>query len=156
MTPLEWTVGQVSERTGLPVSTLHFYERQGLVKAARTRGNQRRYSRAAVRRLSIIRFAQELGIPLKEIAEALSALPDDRIATREDWEAISAQWSKLLDERLARLQRLRDNLGTCIGCGCLSLDRCVIYNRNDMRAAEGPGPRTLVAGPIEVNEMPED
>jgi MerR family redox-sensitive transcriptional activator SoxR len=156
MSPLEWTVGQVSERTGLPVSTLHFYERQGLVKASRTRGNQRRYSRAAVRRLSIIRFAQELGIPLKEIAEALSALPDDRIATREDWEEISAQWSKLLDERLARLQRLRDNLGTCIGCGCLSLDRCVIYNRNDMRAAEGPGPRTLVAGPIDMNAAPED
>ncbi|MFZ2100843.1 MAG: redox-sensitive transcriptional activator SoxR [Oricola sp.] len=147
MAMLEWTIGQVSERTGLPVSTLHFYERKGLVRSTRTRGNQRRYSRAAVRRLSIIRFAQELGIPLKEIAEALSTLPDDRVATREDWEHISAKWSKALDERLLKLQRLRDNLGACIGCGCLSLDKCILYNRDDVRAAEGPGARTLVSGP---------
>lgn len=143
----EWTVGEVAARTGLPVSTLHFYERQGLVAANRTAGNQRRYDRAALRKLSIIRFAQELGIPLKEVAEALGALPEGKLATGKDWEAMAGAWAQKLEARIARLERLRDNLAGCIGCGCLSLERCAIYNKDDCRAAEGPGARTLVAGP---------
>ena len=140
----EWTVGQVAARTGLPVSTLHFYERQGLVTAHRTAGNQRRYDRAALRRLSIVRFAHELGIPLKEIGRALNALPEGTVATRADWETMAAGWADRLDDRIARLERLRGNLAGCIGCGCLSLDRCAIFNKDDRRAAEGSGPRTLI------------
>lgn len=141
----DFSVGEVARRCGVAVSTLHFYEAKGLIGSARSRGNQRQYSKDAIRRVSIIKFAQELGIPLAEIHEVLSSLPNRRTPNRSDWKAIAAKWSRDLDERILRLQRLRRNLDGCIGCGCLSLRRCRIRNRDDVLAAEGPGPRHLLA-----------
>jgi MerR family redox-sensitive transcriptional activator SoxR len=142
----ELGVGQVSARTGVPVSTLHYYESFGLISSNRTAGNQRRYERHVIRRLSLISFAQELGVPLKEIRQALSVLPMTKAPTMAQWEKMAKTWEIKLDRRIARMQRLKDNLSGCIGCGCLSLRRCVIYNRNDIRGDEGPGPRTLISG----------
>lgn len=139
----DFSVGEVAARCGVAVSALHFYEAKGLISSARTRGNQRRYAKDVIRRVSVIKFAQELGIPLAEIGAALSSLPDARTPNRGDWKAISAKWRKDLDARIRRLQSLRANLDECIGCGCLSLQRCRIRNRDDKLAAEGPGPRLL-------------
>lgn len=138
----ELTIGDVARRSGLAVSALHFYERQGLIRAARTAGNQRRYGRDVLRRLAVIRVAQRAGVPLREIADALQALPDARTPTRRDWARLSAQWRASLDERITALTRLRDELDGCIGCGCLSLRRCGLYNAGDARGQAGPGPRT--------------
>lgn len=146
----DFSVGEVAERCGVAVSTLHFYETKGLIVSARSRGNQRQYAKDAIRRVSVIKFAQELGIPLAEISQVLAALPGSRTPNRSDWKAIGAKWSKNLDSRIQRLQALRANLDECIGCGCLSLRRCRIRNRDDTLAAEGPGPRHLLAG------LPED
>lgn len=140
----EFSVGRVAQRSGVSVSALHFYESKGLITSNRTAGNQRRYAPAVLRRLGVIKFAQELGIPLAEIKQALAGLPTERAPNREDWESLSSQWAGQLDARIADLTRLRDKLGGCIGCGCLSLDRCAIYNKEDERAAEGAGPRTLI------------
>ena len=137
------SVGEVARRTGVSVSTLHFYERQGLIASARTAGNQRRYPRDVLRRVSFVRMAQRVGVPLASVAAALATLPDGRTPTREDWARLSAGWRAELDERIAALTRLRDGLDDCIGCGCLSLDRCGLANPDDALAEQGPGPRRL-------------
>jgi len=135
----ELTVGDVAARSGLAVSALHFYERQGLIRSHRSAGNQRRYDRDVLRRLAVIKLAQELGISLKEIGAALAALPDRRTPTREDWQLLSERWRDDLDRRIALLQRLRADLDGCIGCGCLSLERCAIFNPDDRARLSGVG-----------------
>ena len=139
----ELTPAQLSARGGVAISALHFYERQGLIRSRRTLGNQRRYAREMLRRVAFIRVSQRVGIPLAEIRAALDTLPEGRTPSREDWEQLSGLWRKDLDQRIAQLVRLRDDLSGCIGCGCLSLDRCVLFNPDDMLGAQGPGPRLL-------------
>ena len=141
--PHDLTPGEVSTRSGVAVSALHFYERGGLVESHRTAGNQRRYHRDVLRRISFIRVSQGLGISLARIREALETLPDDRVPTKADWTRLSRGWRADLDERIDRLQRLRDDLDGCIGCGCLSLKSCALYNADDRLGADGPGPRRL-------------
>jgi MerR family redox-sensitive transcriptional activator SoxR len=140
------TVGQLAERSGVAVSALHFYEAKGLITSTRTSGNQRRYGRDTLRRVAFIRFAQRVGVPLAEIRDALAGLPEQRTPTRADWAALSANWRSQLDDRIIALQRLRDDLSDCIGCGCLSLDRCALSNPEDVLGGAGPGPRRLLAG----------
>ena len=141
--PRELSVGEVAERSGVAVSTLHFYETKGLIRSQRNRGNQRRYPRSILRRVAVIKVAQRTGIPLSEIADALSVLPHDRPLTAQDWRKLSETWRSLLDERIARLTKLRNQLDGCIGCGCLSMQECPLRNPWDTLAAEGPGPRLL-------------
>ena len=140
----ELTVGQVSARSGAAVSALHFYEREGLITSRRTPGNQRRYKRDTLRRVALIRIAQRVGIPLARIAEVLALLPDGRTPTRHDWQKISQCWKEELDQRILRLQQLRDSFTDCIGCGCLSIDRCALANPYDRLSEHGPGPRRLL------------
>ena len=135
----ELTPGEMSVRSGVAVSALHFYEREGLITSRRTTGNQRRYSRETLRRVAFIRMSQRLGIPLSRIRDALSTLPSDRIPTSKDWARLSAGWRQDLDDRIVHLQRLRDNLTGCIGCGCLSLKVCALANPGDTLAGQGPG-----------------
>lgn len=138
-----WTVGRVAQRCGVKVSTLHFYERKGLIHSSRNAGNQRRYKADVLRRVSVIRAAQKMGISLESIRRALASLPGARTPTTEDWELLSAGWQAELNARIAYLERLRDSLAGCIGCGCLSMKNCPIYNANDKLAAEGSGPVLL-------------
>lgn len=140
----ELSVGQLSARSGVAVSALHFYEAEGLITARRTAGNQRRYLRDTLRRVAFIRASQRVGLPLRTIKEALAQLPDHRTPTRSDWARLSQSWRTDLDERIRLLQDLRDELDGCIGCGCLSIDRCRLYNPADIRGNEGPGARRLV------------
>ncbi|MGW6598586.1 redox-sensitive transcriptional activator SoxR [Streptomyces sp. NPDC055036] len=149
MTHLAWdakeaTVGELAERSGVAPSALRFYEREGLISSRRTTGNQRRYSRDTLRRVAFIRTSQRLGIPLATIRDVLALLPEDRTPTKEDWARISECWRDDLDRRIRMLRRLRDSLTDCIGCGCLSLDRCVLSNPGDELASHGPGPRRLI------------
>ena len=137
------TVGEVAERSGVAVSTLHFYEAEGLISSWRNSGNQRRYAREVLRRVAVIKVAQRTGIPLKEIREALATLPNQRTPTSADWKKLSARWRAQLNDRIERLTRLRDQMDGCIGCGCLSLDACPLRNPWDCLGAEGPGPRLL-------------
>lgn len=141
----ELTVGQVAERSGIAVSTLHFYETKGLIASRRNDGNQRRYRREVLRRVAVIKVAQRLGVPLAEIADALATLPQGRTLSAQDWNALSSVWKKELDERIDKLIRLRDQLGECIGCGCLSLEHCKLRNPLDELSDQGPGPRILDA-----------
>jgi MerR family redox-sensitive transcriptional activator SoxR len=141
---VELSVGEVAARAGLAVSALHFYERKGLIRSHRTGGNQRRYDRDVLRRLAIIRMGQELGVPLAEIGEQLEALPDGRPAGKADWARMSSRWRDRLDRRITLMTRLRDELTGCIGCGCLSLKTCPLYNREDSLSSEGNGPRRLM------------
>lgn len=143
----ELTVGQVAERSGVAVSALHFYERHGLISSRRTSGNQRRYARDALRRVTFIRAAQRVGIPLAKIRTALDELPNERTPTRDDWARLSTTWRGELDARIAALQQLRDSLTDCIGCGCLSLRTCHLTNPRDILAREGPGPRRWATDP---------
>jgi len=145
--PRELSVGEVAERSGVAVSTLHFYETKGLIRSQRNRGNQRRYPRSILRRVAVIKVAQRTGIPLAEIADALSVLPHDRPLTAQDWRRLSQTWRTLLDDRIARLTKLRNQLDGCIGCGCLSMRECPLRNPLDTLAAEGPGPRLLEPDP---------
>lgn len=138
------SVGQVAARAGVAVSTLHFYERQGLIGSYRTAGNQRRYRRDVLRRVGLIRIAQRVGIPLAEIRAVLDLLPDQRTPTREDWALLSRSWQADLDERIHRLRQLRDEFTDCIGCGCMSLDRCPLANPGDVVGRRGPGPRRVL------------
>ena len=131
--------GELSARSGVAISALHFYEREGLIESRRTSGNQRRYPRHTLRRVAFIRMSQRLGIPLAKIREALSTLPTDRVPTSKDWARLSASWRDDLDDRILHLQRLRDNLADCIGCGCLSLRTCALSNPDDQLATQGPG-----------------
>lgn len=136
----ELTPGELAERAGVTVSALHFYEREGLIESRRTSGNQRRYHRDVLRRVAFIRFSQRLGISLHDIGAALDTLPAGHTPTSADWSRLSEQWRTDLDGRIARLQNLRDNLDGCIGCGCLSLQTCAIYNDEDWLGYLGPGP----------------
>ena len=137
------SVGEVAERAGVAVSALHFYESKKLIESERTGGNQRRYRRGVLRRVAVIKAAQRVGIPLDEIKAALDALPADRPPTADDWHALSAGWRDDLDRRIRELEALRDRLDGCIGCGCLSIDRCPLYNPYDRLGKEGPGARLL-------------
>jgi len=138
-------VGEVAERAGVAVSTLHFYERQGLIRSHRTSGNQRRYDREVLRRIAIIRVAQDVGVSLGDIGAGLASLPDGRTPTKEDWTHLSAGWTDAIDHKIFLLKRLRDGLSDCIGCGCLSLEHCPIRNPADKLGRQGPGPRRLIA-----------
>jgi MerR family redox-sensitive transcriptional activator SoxR len=138
------SIGELAGRTGLSVSAIRFYEARGLVSAIRSRGNQRRFLRSDIRRLSFALIAQRLGLTLAEIEAELSTLPHGQAPTREDWRAISERVRGALEARIAMLQRTRDRLDGCIGCGCLSLDRCALYNPDDRAARAGPGPRFLL------------
>jgi MerR family redox-sensitive transcriptional activator SoxR len=137
------TVGELAARGGVAVSALHYYEARGLIHSQRSSGNQRRYSRGMLRRVAFIRAAQQLGIGLAEVGEALAGLPQQRTPTKADWARLSARWRARLDERIAALQALRDRLDGCIGCGCLSLKSCALYNPEDACAAQGPGAQRL-------------
>lgn len=137
------SVGEVAERSGVAVSTIHFYESKGLIRSWRSNGNQRRFPREVLRRVAVIKVAQRLGVSLASIAEALKALPEERSPTTEDWKALSASWKRELDERIATMTRLRDELDQCIGCGCLSISECPLRNPWDELSEEGPGPRLL-------------
>ncbi len=139
------TVSQVADRSGFAPSALRFYEREGLLRATRTTGNQRRYERSVLRRLAFIRAARNVGLRLDEVATALDTLPDGRTPTRADWARLSRTWRHSLDDQIAALQRLRDGLDSCIGCGCLSLQNCAIQNPADMASARGPGAAYLPA-----------
>lgn len=141
---VELSVGEVAERAGVAVSALHFYERKGLIQSHRTGGNQRRYDRDVLRRLAIVRMGQELGVPLTEIGEQLEALPDGRPAGKADWARLSSRWRDRLDRRITLMTRLRDELTGCIGCGCLSLKTCPLYNHDDRLSTDGAGPRRLL------------
>ncbi|MCT4357379.1 redox-sensitive transcriptional activator SoxR [Streptomyces sp. Je 1-79] len=139
----ELTVGQLSARSGAAVSALHFYETKGLINSRRTSGNQRRYGRDTLRRVAFIRAAQRVGIPLATIRVALSELPEERTPTNEDWARLSAAWRTELDERIKQLGRLRDHLTDCIGCGCLSLQNCVLSNPDDAIGEHITGSRLM-------------
>lgn len=143
----ELTPGELSERSGVAVSALHFYERQGLIRSRRTEGNQRRYARETLRRVAFIRVSQRVGIPLAEIRAALETLPEGRTPSRQDWTRLSVGWRRELEQRIEQLTRLRDDLDSCIGCGCLSLDRCELANPQDRLGRTGPGARLLTVEP---------
>jgi len=140
------TIGDMAARSGIAPSALRYYERLGLIHSVRTGGNQRRYQRAELRRVAFIRVSQQVGVTLDEIREALASLPDGRVPTKADWARLSARWHDRLEKRIALLERLRDNLTGCIGCGCLSLQKCTLYNPGDVLAASGPGPHKLLHG----------
>ena len=134
-----WSVGKVAKRCGVKVSTLHFYEEKGLISSWRNQGNQRRYQKDVLRRVSVIKAAQRVGISLEEIRKALSDLPKNRTPDTADWEILARHWRNDLDARIAHLEKLRDSLTGCIGCGCLSMKKCPIYNADDKLAKDGPG-----------------
>ena len=134
-------IGQVAERAGVSVSTLHFYESRGLISSERSAGNQRRFGRDVLRRIAFIRAAQRVGFPLARISAALAQLPAQRTPTSADWALLARQWRSELDMRIAQLQQLRNELDRCIGCGCLSLTHCRLSNPDDRLGADGAGPR---------------
>ena len=138
-------IGVFARRAGVAASALRYYESEGLLGAARSESGRRRYPRAALRRVAFIRVAQTVGLSLEQIRAALATLPEQRTPTPADWAALSASWRPLLDARIAALTRLRDQLDSCIGCGCLSLQRCALYNAGDRVAASGSGARFLLA-----------
>ena len=137
------TVGQLAERAGVASSAIRFYESRGLIRSRRTSGNQRRYEQAELRRVAFIRTAQRVGLSLDEIGEALATLPENRVPTKADWTRLSRAWRPRLDEQIERIERLRDQLDSCIGCGCLSLRNCALRNPHDVLASSGPGPVLL-------------
>ncbi len=136
----EVTIGELAERSGIATSAIRYYEERGLVWSRRTTGNQRRYERAMLRRLAFIRTAQRVGLSLEEIEQALATLPSNRTPTKADWTRLSRGWRPRLEAQIAQLERLRDTLDSCIGCGCLSLRRCSLSNPGDQAADRGPGP----------------
>lgn len=140
------TIGAVAERSGLAVSALRFYEEVGLIRSTRTAGNQRRYARAVLRRLAVVRAAQHVGFALDEIAEMLAEVPDDHQVTADEWGELARHWQPRIDERIRTLERLRNQLDRCIGCGCLSMDVCRMANPGDRAGERGPGARFWVGG----------
>jgi MerR family redox-sensitive transcriptional activator SoxR len=138
------TIGQVAVRSGVATSALRFYEDEGLIASRRTAGNQRRYERAVLRRVAVIQAGRAAGIPLAAIREALALLPADRPPSKRDWARLSRAWRRDVEERIALLERVRDDLGSCIGCGCLSLRACRLFNPVDRAARSGPGARYLL------------
>jgi MerR family transcriptional regulator, redox-sensitive transcriptional activator SoxR len=143
------SIGALSERTGVAPSALRFYEAEGLIHSDRSEGNQRRFHRDVLRRVSFIRVAQRIGLTLDEIREALAALPDARTPTQADWSRISRAWRPRLDAQIALIERLKDRLDGCIGCGCLSLQACRLLNAGDVAGERGSGPRYLIGDPDE-------
>jgi MerR family transcriptional regulator, redox-sensitive transcriptional activator SoxR len=139
----ELTIGELAERSGVATSALRFYEREGLIHSRRTSGNQRRYHRTTLRRVAFIRASQTVGIPLSLIAEVLGFLPEDAPPTMAFWQRASHCWQEELNERIAKLERLRDRFTRCIGCGCLSFAECALVNQDDKLSAEGPGAHLL-------------
>lgn len=139
--PNDLSVGEMAARAGVAVSTLHYYEAEGLIESWRTPANHRRYDRRELRRISIIRIAQTLGIPLAEVREVLDRIPRDRAVSAAGWRKAAEPWADALEDRIEMLLRLRDKLGYCIGCGCLSLESCPLYNPDDTLGANGPGAR---------------
>jgi MerR family redox-sensitive transcriptional activator SoxR len=148
--PEHITITELSKRSGVAASALRYYETLGLISASRTAGNQRRYRRSALRRVAVIRVAGHLGITLRQVRAAFRGLPDRRDPTPADWGELSERWRDQLSERIATLERLRDDLSSCIGCGCLSLERCALFNQGDRAARAGAGPRYL------LGDSPED
>ncbi|MBD2816580.1 redox-sensitive transcriptional activator SoxR [Xenorhabdus sp. Flor] len=138
------TIGEVAKRSGVAISTLHFYESKGLIKSSRNQGNQRRFPAIVLRYIAIIKVAQSTGIPLKEIQKILIQFPPNSKLTAEQWRMLSSQWRDMLDQRITKLTQLRDNLDSCIGCGCLSLTECPLRNPNDVLGEKGAGPRILL------------
>ena len=147
--PNDLSVGEMAGRAGVAVSTLHYYEAEGLIRSWRTPANHRRYDRRELRRVAIIRVAQAVGVPLAEIRTVLDGLPRDRAVSAADWRAAAEPWRQMLDERIALIQRLRDQMGHCIGCGCLSLDNCPLYNAGDRLGGNGAGPRRWLGSAAE-------
>lgn len=147
ITPEEYdqplSAGQVAARSGVAVSTVHFYEAKGLIKGWRSAGNQRRYARDVLRRVAIVKVAQQLGLPLAMIKQALDSLPDGRTPTAKDWKRLSAEWRNELSRRITLLEKLRSQLDSCIGCGCLSLKTCHLRNPWDTLSGQGSGPRLI-------------
>ncbi len=141
------SVGDLARRSGITVSTVHFYEARGLISGWRTKGNQRRFPREALRRIAFIRVAQRVGIPLADIATALASLPKGRAPGRTDWARLSRSWRSQLDDRIGQLRKLRNTLDDCIGCGCLSIDRCALRNPADRLGGLGSGPQRLWFAP---------
>ena len=135
------TIGELSERSGVASSALRFYEQRGLISSERAPSGHRRFARPVIRRVAFIVFAQRVGLSLDEIGRELARLPADRVPTRHDWSKLSTAWSARIEDRIAELERLKAGLTECIGCGCLSLDRCKLANPDDRAAAIGPGPR---------------
>ena len=144
MKDMELSVGEVARRSGVRVSTVHFYEAKGLIRARRTDGNQRRYLRGVLRRIAVIRVAQRAGIPLSLTKEHLESIPEDRPITAADWRQLTVGWRAEIDRRMESLMQLRHQMDRCIGCGCLSLGDCPLRNPEDRLASEGSGPRLLV------------
>ena len=138
------TIGEVAARCGVATSALRFYEDEELIRAERTDSGHRRYSRSVIRRIAFIVFAQKVGLSLQEIRQELAKLPTNRVPSRDDWSKLSRRWSERIQARIAELERLRAGLTECIGCGCLSLDRCRLANPGDRVARRGPGPRYLI------------
>lgn len=142
---MDWlTIGELASRAGVATSALRFYETKGLIQSERTDGNQRRYPRATLRRVAVIRAGQELGLSLSELSEALEHLPHDKVPNKSDWARLSKSWRSRLDTQIAELEALRDELTSCIGCGCLSLKTCAILNPGDVAGRYGTGPRYLL------------
>ena len=144
------SAGQLAARSGVAVSSVHFYEAKGLVRGWRSTGNQRRYSRDVLRRIAIIKVAQRLGLPLSMIKRAIDSLPGGRTPTAKDWKRLSGEWRKELDRRIALLQKLRGQLDSCVGCGCLSLKVCHLRNPGDTLSDQGPGPMLLAKDLTEI------
>lgn len=138
------SIGEVASRTGVAVSAIRFYEDERLIEATRTSGNQRRFARDTLRRIGFVRAAQRVGLSLDEVREALATLPTSRTPTRSDWGRLSKRWRPRIDAQIDRLVKLRDDLDSCIGCGCLSLDTCALFNPDDAASTLGPGPRYLL------------
>lgn len=148
------TVGELAQRAGVATSALRYYERRGLITSTRTSGNQRRYERSTLRTVSVIRAAQEVGLSLDEIGSALASLPGGRTPTKADWSKMARGWRTEIDRRIEELEALRDDLGDCIGCGCLSLRSCALFNPDDRARSGGSGARYLLGDPRPV--QPDD
>ena len=144
------TIGELAERSGVATSALRFYEDRGLLAPERTPAGHRRYARASLRRVAFIVFAQRVGLTLEEIGAELARLPSDRVPKAAEWERLSGPWTARIDRRIAELQRLRDSLTKCIGCGCLSLETCALANPGDRLGARGPGPRRWLEDPAQI------
>ncbi len=140
---MEISVGEVAKRAGIAVSAVHYYEQKGLIHSWRNAGNQRRFERSVLRRIAVIKAAQEVGLTLEQIEQALSVLPKHQAPNRQQWQALASEWQSMLDHRIAQLQALKNDIAGCIGCGCLSLDSCAIYNPKDVRAEKFVGESRL-------------
>ena len=148
---MEMSVGEVAKRAGVKVSALHFYEQKGLIHSWRNQGNQRRYHRSVLRRIAVIKAAQEVGLTLEEIVHSLEQLPKHQAPNRQQWDRMASGWKEMLEHRSLQLKALQDDLGGCIGCGCLSMESCAIYNPQDIRAETFKG-KTLLTNPEEWSQ----